>query len=125
MGYDSRNTEFGTKRIVVGAHYGLKDWLAQRITAVILASYSLILPVTFLLSGNNGFLRWSTIFQIFWVKIATLLATVAICYHAWVGVRDIWMDYIKPVSVRLALQIFTIVWLLICGIWVFEIMWKI
>ena len=125
MGYDSRNTEFGTKRIVVGAHYGLKDWLAQRITAVILASYSLILPVTFLLSGNNGFLRWSTIFQIFWVKIATLLATVAICYHAWVGVRDIWMDYIKPVSIRLALQIFTIVWLLICGIWVFEIMWKI
>ena len=125
MGYDSRNTEFGTKRIVVGAHYGLKDWLAQRITAVILASYAIILTITFFLSGNNGFLRWSTIFQIFWVKIATLLATVAICYHAWVGVRDIWMDYIKPVSVRLALQIFTIVWLLICGIWVFEIMWKI
>ena len=125
MGYESRNTEFGTKRIVVGAHYGLKDWLAQRITAVILASYSIILPITFLVSGNNGFLRWSMIFEVFWVKIATLLATVAICYHAWVGVRDIWMDYIKPVSVRLALQIFTIVWLLICGIWVFEIMWKI
>ena len=125
MGYDFRNTEFGTKRTVVGAHYGLKDWLAQRITAIILASYSIILPVTFLLSGNNGFLRWSMLFQVFWVKIATLLATVAICYHAWVGVRDIWMDYIKPVGVRLALQIFTIVWLLICGIWVFEIMWKI
>ena len=125
MGYDSRNTEFGTKRTVVSAHYGLKDWLAQRITAVILASYSIILPITFLLSGNNGFLRWSMIFQVFWIKIATLLATVAICYHAWVGVRDIWMDYIKPVSVRLALQIFTIIWLLICGIWVFEIMWKI
>ena len=125
MGYDARNTEFGTKRTVVGAHYGLKDWLAQRITAIILASYAIILLITFVLSGNNGFLRWSTIFGIFWVKIATLLATVAICYHAWVGVRDIWMDYIKPVGVRLALQIFTIVWLLICGIWVFEIMWKI
>ena len=125
MGYDSRNTEFGTKRIVVGAHYGLKDWLAQRITAVILASYAIILLITFVLAGNNGFLRWSTIFEVFWVKIATLLATVAICYHAWVGVRDIWMDYIKPVSIRLTLQIFTIVWLLICGIWVFEIMWKV
>ena len=125
MCYDARNTEFGTKRTVVGAHYGLKDWLAQRITAVILASYFIILPITFFLSGNNGFLRWSTIFEIFWVKIATLLATVAICYHAWVGVRDIWMDYIKPVSVRLTLQTFTIVWLLICGIWVFEIIWKI
>tara|TARA_B100000035_G_scaffold285983_1_gene269952 strand:+ start:92 stop:469 length:378 start_codon:yes stop_codon:yes gene_type:complete len=125
MVYDARNTEFGTKRTVVGAHYGLKDWLAQRVTAIILASYSIILLITFFLSGNNGFLRWSMIFQVFWVKIATLLATVAICYHAWVGVRDIWMDYIKPVSIRLGLQIFTIVWLLICGIWVFEIMWKI
>ena len=124
MVYDARNTEFGTKRTVVGAHYGLKDWLAQRVTAIILASYSIILLITFFLSGNNGFLRWSMIFQVFWVKIATLLATVAICYHAWVGVRDIWMDYIKPVSIRLGLQIFTIVWLLICGIWVFEIMWK-
>ena len=120
MGYDFRNPEFGTKRTVVGAHYGLKDWLAQRITAIILASYAIILLITFFLAGNNGFLRWSMLFQAFWVKTATLLATVAICYHAWVGVRDIWMDYIKPVSVRLALQIFTIVWLLICGIWVFD-----
>ena len=106
MGYDARNTEFGTKRTVVGAHYGLKDWLAQRITAIILASYAIILLITFVLAGNNGFLRWSTIFEVFWVKIATLLATVAICYHAWVGVRDIWMDYIKPVSIRLGLADF-------------------
>ena len=63
MGYDARNTEFGTKRTVVGAHYGLKDWLVQRVTAIILASYSIILLITFFLSGNNGFLRWSMIFQ--------------------------------------------------------------
>ena len=24
---------FGSKRIVVGAHYGLRDWLSQRVTA--------------------------------------------------------------------------------------------
>ena len=46
-------------------------------------------------------------------------------YHAWVGVRDIWMDYIKPVGIRLALQIFTILWLLGCGIWVIDVLWRV
>ena len=57
MGYDARNTEFGTKRSVVGAHYGLKDWLAQRITAVILASYSIILPITLVLVWEQRFFK--------------------------------------------------------------------
>jgi hypothetical protein len=35
----------------------------------------------------------------------------SLVWHAWVGVRDIWMDYIKPVGVRLVLQVVTIVWL--------------
>ncbi|MFP3562496.1 succinate dehydrogenase, hydrophobic membrane anchor protein, partial [Paraburkholderia sp. SIMBA_049] len=33
----SVNNRVGSKRLVVGAHYGLRDWLAQRITAVIMA----------------------------------------------------------------------------------------
>jgi len=30
-------------RLVVGAHYGLKDWLAQRVTGVVMAVYTLII----------------------------------------------------------------------------------
>ena len=29
---------------------------------------------------------------------------VALLYHAWIGMRDIYMDYLKPVSVRLTLE---------------------
>ena len=42
-------------------------------------------------------------------------------YHAWVGMRDIWMDYIKPTGVRLVLQVGTIVWLVACGMWALKI----
>ena len=47
------NDNFGPKRLVVGAHYGMRDWLAQRITAVVMAIYTVILLVTFLLSHGE------------------------------------------------------------------------
>ena len=45
-------------------------------------------------------------------------------YHAWVGMRDIWMDYVKPVGVRLALQVATIVWLVGCAGWAIQVLWR-
>ncbi|KFL24634.1 succinate dehydrogenase/Fumarate reductase transmembrane subunit [Ralstonia pickettii] len=44
------NNNIGPKRLVVGAHYGLKDFLAQRVTAVIMAVYTVVLLAAFLLS---------------------------------------------------------------------------
>jgi succinate dehydrogenase / fumarate reductase membrane anchor subunit len=38
--------------------------------------------------------------------------------------RDIWMDYIKPVSVRLALEVFAIVWLVTCAGWAIQVLWR-
>ena len=48
----------------------------------------------------------------------------SLAWHAWVGVRDIWMDYVKPVGVRLALQVFTIVWLVGCAGWSVQVLWR-
>ena len=52
---------------------------------------------------------------------ATLTFLACLFYHAWVGMRDIWMDYIKPAGVRLVLQVGTIVWLVACGMWALKI----
>jgi len=38
--------------------------------------------------------------------------------------RDIWMDYIKPVGVRLVLQVFTLVWLVGCAGWAVQVLWR-
>jgi succinate dehydrogenase / fumarate reductase membrane anchor subunit len=118
------HNRIGAKRLVVGAHYGLRDWLAQRITATIMAIYTIILLVWFFLAGDFSYEGWATIFSIQWMKLATFVTLLSLFYHAWVGVRDIWMDYVKPVGVRLLLQALSIVWLVGCAAYAAQILWR-
>jgi len=112
------------RRIVVGAHYGLGSWLAQRITAVIMAVYSLILVVLFMSRRPENYGAWRELFSHGWMRVATLLFAVSLAWHAWVGVRDIVMDYIKPAGVRLGLQVVTI--LVLAGYvgWTVQVLWR-
>ena len=118
------NPVVGSKRVVVGAHYGLRDWLAQRATAVVMAAYTLILLGAFLFGDITYYEGWAGLFAQTWFKLASFVTFLAMFYHVWVGMRDIWMDYIKPVGLRLALQIGTIVWLLACAAWSALILWR-
>ena len=119
------SVNFGSKRVVVGAHYGLRDWLAQRITAGLMALFTLLVLVQLAWgSGPIGYDNWAGIFSSQWMKALTFAIIVAMAYHVWVGVRDIWMDYIKPVGVRLGLQIFTMVWLVSCTGWAIQVLWR-
>jgi succinate dehydrogenase / fumarate reductase membrane anchor subunit len=121
----STTDNIGPKRLVVGAHYGLRDWLAQRITAVVIGVYMLVLGLLAIIAPEPGYEGWASIFAPTWMKVFTMLALIALIYHAWVGVRDIWMDYVKPVGARLGLQIFTILWLVGCGVWAIDILWRV
>lgn len=94
-------------RVLVGAHYGLKDWLIQRATAVIMALYTLILLTTLLAVAPHGFDSWHAIFANGFMRFATFLFLVSLFYHAWIGLRDIWMDYVKADGLRLLLIIAT------------------
>ena len=119
-----RQPNFGAKRVVVGAHYGLRDWLSQRVTAVLMVLFTVVLLVQVLMPGPLDYERWAGIFAAQWMKVLTFVVIVALAWHAWVGVRDIWMDYVKPVGVRLALQVFTIVWLVGCAGWAVQVLWR-
>jgi len=115
---------FGSKRIVVGAHYGLRDWLAQRVTALLMALFTLVLLVQVLLPGELGYDRWAAIFSQQWMKVITFTLIISLAYHAWIGVRDIWMDYVQPVGLRLALHVFALVWLVGCAGWAVQVLWR-
>ena len=115
---------YGVGRLVVGAHYGSPDWLVQRVTAALIALFTLVLVVQLLLPGEIGYGRWAGIFASQWMKVLTFAVIVAVAWHAWVGVRDIWMDYVKPMGVRLVLQVFTIVWLVGCAGWAVQVLWR-
>lgn len=115
---------YGTKRIVVGAHYGLRDWLAQRITAVLMALFTVILLAQVIFGEPVSYYKWAGIFSQQWMKFLTFVVILSILYHVWVGMRDIWMDYVQPVGIRLSLQVFTLVWLVGCAGWAIQVLWR-
>ena len=115
---------YGSKRIVVGAHYGMRDWLSQRVTAGLMTLFTIVLLVQVLFGGPLGYDRWAAIFSAQWMKVLTFVVIVALGWHAWVGVRDIWMDYVKPVGLRLFLQAFTLLWLVSCSGWAIQVLWR-
>ena len=116
---------YGSKRLVVGAHYGLRDWLAQRVTAALMVLFTLIVLLKVLATrGPLGYEGWAGIFAPQWMKALTFAVIVALIWHVWVGMREIWMDYIKPVWLRLSLQVFTLVWLVGCAGWAVQVLWR-
>jgi len=119
------SVNYGSKRTVVGAHYGLRDWLGQRVTAILMALFTLaVLAQVIFTKGPVGYDQWAGIFASQWMKVLTFSVIVALLYHVWVGVRDVLMDYVKPVAVRLPLQIFSIVWLVGCAGWAIQVLWR-
>jgi len=119
------SVNYGSKRIVVGAHYGLRDWLSQRITAALMTLFTLVvLGQVLFMRGPIGYRTWAGIFSAQWMKVLTFAVIIALAWHVWVGMRDIWMDYIKPVWLRLSLQVFTLVWLVGCAGWAIQVLWR-
>ena len=113
-------------RVVVGAHYGLRDWLAQRVTATLMALFTAVVLLQVIFSkGPIGYATWAGIFVPQWMKALTFTVIIALVYHVWVGMRDIWMDYVKAVGVRLTLQIATLLWLIACAAWTVQILWSV
>jgi len=111
-------------RVVTGAHYGLGDWLAQRVTGLIMAVFSVILLVYFLSQPAITYSSWKALFERGWMRVATLLFVASLAWHAWVGMRDILMDYVKPTGLRLSLEIFTLVVLAAYLGWTVQVLWR-
>jgi len=112
-------------RLVVGAHYGLRDWLFQRLTAVFMIIYVAVFFVLVVSGPALDFATWRMIFTPQWMKFATLLFLFSLYLHAWIGVRDIVMDYIKHAGLRLALYSVFVAALLVYAAWSVRILWGI
>jgi succinate dehydrogenase / fumarate reductase membrane anchor subunit len=117
---------YGSRRTVVGAHYGTRDWLAQRVTAALMALFTLVVLARVIFTkGPLGYDKWAGTFANQPMKMLTFATIVGLLYHVWVGMRDVLMDYVKPVGVRLALQILVIVWLVGCAGWAIQVLWRV
>jgi succinate dehydrogenase / fumarate reductase membrane anchor subunit len=111
------------EKLPVGAHYGLRDWLSQRVSAVVMTLYTVLLLGIVLWHGGLDYATWRELFAGNAFRIATFLFMVALLIHCWVGVRNILMDYAKPLSVRLTLQIVVICVLIAYSGWTIQVLW--
>jgi len=111
-------------KYVVGAHYGLRDWLVQRVTALLMAVYTVVFAGILLICPPQHYGDWRAMFEGQPMRIATFLFFVSLFLHVWVGARDILMDYIKPTAVRLGLEIVVAVLLAGYAGWAIQILWS-
>ena len=100
------------------------DWLAQRITAVIMAIYSVIAVIVLFWGKPLNYAVWRDLFAQGWMRVATLLFMASLAWHAWVGMRNILMDYVKPEGLRLSLQIAVLLVVASYLGWTIQILWR-
>jgi succinate dehydrogenase / fumarate reductase membrane anchor subunit len=107
----------------VGAHYGWRDWLSQRVTAIVMALYTLLILGVVLWHGGLDYEVWKAVFANAAFRLATFVFMIAVLYHAWVGVRNIAMDYVKPAGIRLTVLVATICALIAYAGWTIQVLW--
>ena len=113
------------RRVNTGAHYGVRDWLAQRFSAVLMLLYTLFLLTYLALHQPINYTSWHGLFQQEGMRFFTLLFALSLFVHAWVGVRDVLMDYVRATWLRLSLQVATITVLLLYTMWTVSLLWSV
>ena len=103
---------------------GLHDWMIQRVTAVILAGYVIYLCVFVFSTPHIQFSIWQALFAQTSFKIFSFLAIVSLCFHAWIGLWIISTDYLKPLAIRLVVQVLVIVSCFAFLLWGAQILWS-
>ncbi len=96
---------------------GLKAWALQRITAIYIGLFTLYLLFALLFTAPQDYAAWRAWFANPLMGIASLVMIVAVLLHAWVGIRDVLIDYVKPIAVRVTLLTLVGLALLIYGLW--------
>lgn len=104
-------------RSLGSAHRGLMEWLVQRITSVYLAGFTIYILVYLVLHPVKNYLAWTNYFASGAVRLAWSLFFFSLLLHVWVGLRSIYLDYVKPDSLRFAVTAVTAMGLVALGLW--------
>lgn len=109
-------------RTAGSAHRGLGEWLVQRVTALYLAGFTFYLVVYFTMHPIPDHAAWLAYFAAGPARLAWWLAVVSTLMHAWIGLRSIYMDYLRPFWLRFGVMMLTALGLLALGTWATEIL---
>ena len=104
---------------------GMRQWLMQRLTAVVMAVYIVFLIVYMLVLQPNNHTALRASLNPLWFRFATFLFFICLCIHAWLGVRDVLKDYVFNQTLRGYMQAVVDVLLIAYAIWLSIILWNI
>jgi succinate dehydrogenase / fumarate reductase membrane anchor subunit len=97
--------------------HALGAWLIQRFSAVYLAGFLAYLVIHFLTRQTHGYDAWRVWLAQPAVALASAGFMLALVLHGWVGVRDIILDYIQSLGLRLLLLALSGTLLAASGLW--------
>jgi len=102
---------------------GLYDWIFQRVSAIILAAYTVFIIGYLVLNPDLNYAQWSEFFASTCVRIFSLMALIALGIHAWIGLWTISTDYIKPLGFRFIFQAACGLVMFVYLVWGVQIFW--
>ncbi len=100
----------------------MKAWMLQRVSAVYMALFLIYFVGVMAVCQPDGYKEWHAWLSSTYMSLATAMFFFALLGHAWVGIRDVFMDYIKPFALRLALLILLATGLFAMALWVVQIL---
>lgn len=103
---------------------GVRDWLIQRVSAVVLGLFLIFLLAYFAANPQLDYDSWKALFAHTWMRVFAVLALLSLLLHSWVGIWTVFTDYIKCVYARIFLQVIVILGLFAYLIWGIAILWR-
>ena len=104
---------------------GLKDWLFQRVSAIILAVYTLFVLGFMACHTPMTFEVWHRLFQCNAMRVFSSVTLLSLIIHSWIGIWTISTDYLPNLAIRLSFQFLAAVAHLVLLIWGITILWGI
>jgi succinate dehydrogenase / fumarate reductase membrane anchor subunit len=102
---------------------GLRDWLIQRVTAIVLGLYFVFMLGYFLLHPEVSYLDWSALYHHPVFQVVNVIMIVCLLKHAWIGLWTVTTDYLKCSIVRVSVQMTILFGLVGQLVWFLMIIW--
>jgi len=102
---------------------GLRAWLVQRVSAVYMLLFIVYVLVHFMIDRPQSYLAWRGWMTGSGARIAAAVFFAALMAHAWVGLRDVIIDYVHPIAARVGALALLGLGLTATGAWVIQILW--
>ena len=112
-------------QLLTNKYPGMRLWLSQRLTALVMAFYIVLLAMMLFIMQPAGFAAWHTFIAPIWMRIATLIFFMCLFMHAWLGVADVLKDYVFNKTLRGFLQIAVDIALVAYLFWLTFILWNV